>query len=128
MAADARPSHRLVTVMAGYARDNRLSSVTQRWIDALRRVSTQLVLIFDQDHVEGLEKFSPSDSGVVCLCERHGATTLVPISGVCALPENSSGWIKRPTCCSATTVWLARSAISRSFSMACKSSWCRSGG
>ena len=73
MAADARPSHRLVTVMAGYARDNRLSSVTQRWIDALRRVSTQLVLIFDQDHVEGLEKFSPSDSGVVCLCERHGA-------------------------------------------------------
>ena len=73
MAADARPSHRLVTVMAGYARDNRLSSVTQRWIDALRRVSTQLVLIFDQDHVEGLEKFSPSDSGVVCLFERHGA-------------------------------------------------------
>ena len=70
---DARPRRRLVTVMAGYARGNTLPAVTQRWIEALRRLSTQLVLVFDQDQVEGLEKFSPSDSGVVCLCERHGA-------------------------------------------------------
>ena len=70
---DARPRRRLVTVMAGYARGNTLPAVTQRWIEALRRLSTQLVLVFDQDQVEGLEKFSPSDPGVVCLCERHGA-------------------------------------------------------
>ena len=70
---DTRPRRRLVTVMAGYARGNTLPAVTQRWIDALRRMSTQLVLVFDQDQVEGLEEFSASDPGVVGLCERHGA-------------------------------------------------------
>ena len=59
--------------MAGYAKGGRLSPVTRRWILALRQLSTQLVLVFDQDQVLGLEEITAQDPGMVCLCERHGA-------------------------------------------------------
>ena len=70
---DALHNKRLVTVMAGYARGGTLSAVTRRWICALRQLSTQLVLVFDQDQVAGLEELVEQDSGLICLCERHGA-------------------------------------------------------
>ena len=70
---DALPKKRLVTVMAGYARDGTLSAITRRWIRALRQLSTQLVLVFDQDQVDGLEELVEQDPGLVCLCKRHRA-------------------------------------------------------
>ena len=70
---DALHNKRLVTVMAGYARGGTLSAVTRRWICALRQLSTQLVLVFDQDQVAGLEELVEQDPGLICLCKRHGA-------------------------------------------------------
>ena len=72
-ATETAPSRRLLTVMAGYAKDGRLSPVTRRWIRALRQLSSWLVLVFDQDQLAGLEEITDQDSDVVCLCERHGA-------------------------------------------------------
>ena len=73
MATETQPSRRLLTVMAGYAKGSRLSPVTLRWIRALRQLSSQLVLVFDQDQLAGLEEITDQDPDVVCLCERHGA-------------------------------------------------------
>lgn len=70
---DALPHKRLVTVMAGYARGGTLSAVTIRWIRALRQLSTQLVLVFDQDQVDGLEELVEQYPGLICLCKRHRA-------------------------------------------------------
>ena len=70
---DALPNKRLVTVMAGYARDGTLSAITRRWIRALHQLSTQLGLVFDQDQVDGLEELVEQDPGLVCLCKRHRA-------------------------------------------------------
>ena len=70
---DAVHNKRLVTVMAGYARGGTLSAITRRWIRALRQLSTQLVIVFDQDQVTGLEEFVEQDPGLFCLCRRHCA-------------------------------------------------------
>ena len=70
---DALPNKRLVTVMAGYARDGTLSAITRRWIRALHQLSTQLGLVLDQDQVDGLEELVEQDPGLVCLCKRHRA-------------------------------------------------------
>ena len=66
-------SYRLVTVMAGYSPSDRLSPVTARWIRALRAVSQQLVLVFDQDRLASLEAGVEGDDGVHLVMERHGA-------------------------------------------------------
>ena len=66
-------SYQLVTVMAGFSHSDRLSPVTERWIRALRAVSDQLVLVFDQDRLTSLEASFEGDDSLHVLMERHGA-------------------------------------------------------
>ena len=66
-------AYRLVTVMAGYSRSGRFSPVTEGWIRALRAVSNQLVLVFDQDRLDSLKAGFEGDNGVHLVMERHGA-------------------------------------------------------
>jgi len=66
-------AYRLVTVMAGYSHSDRLSLVTERWIRALRAVSDQLVLVFDQDRLASLEASCEGDDRIHLMMERHGA-------------------------------------------------------
>ena len=70
---EAFHSIKLVTVVAGYASQGRLLLSTKRWIDALRDVSTYLILVFDQDTIDGLAEYFLDDPCISVYVERHGA-------------------------------------------------------
>ena len=65
-------SHGLVSVVAGYVQGGTWSSVTLRWIRAVRSVSRYLILVFDQDDLAVPEEFV-DDGGVAFIARRHRA-------------------------------------------------------
>ena len=71
MLAEVAPS--LVVVMAGYAKDNQLRPLAQRWLRALRSISWKLVLVYDQDHLDGVPDSCQDSDDVELLVERHAA-------------------------------------------------------
>ena len=71
MPADVTPS--LVVVMAGYAKGKHLGKIALRWIEALRAISTKLILVYDQDQLHFTPEWFESSDDVEVLIERHGA-------------------------------------------------------
>lgn len=68
-----KSSPTLVTVMGGFAKDNVLTPAAQNWISALRAISSKLVLVFDQDHLDPKPECSQDVDHVEIVVERHGA-------------------------------------------------------
>ena len=58
--------------MAGYAQNNVLSPITERWIRALREVSHQLIVVFDQDQLSSDTELC-DDESILWICKSHGA-------------------------------------------------------
>lgn len=63
---------RLITIMAGYAKNDVLSSITERWICCLREVSYRLIVVFDQDELSS-DSGLCDDESILWICQRHGA-------------------------------------------------------
>lgn len=58
--------------MAGYAQNNVLSPITERWIRALQEVSHKLIVVFDQDQLS-YDSALFDDESILWICQRHGA-------------------------------------------------------
>jgi len=71
MSSEVTPS--LLVVMAGYAKDNHLRPVSERWLHALRAISSKLVLVYDQDQLKGVPTSYQNSDDVEIVVTRHGA-------------------------------------------------------
>ena len=73
MISELSQDYQVLTILAGYAHEGKLTAVTKRWIQSVRTVSSYLVLVFDQENVDEIEDLFVDDAAVVVCCERHEA-------------------------------------------------------
>ena len=73
MTSDPSWNTHVLTILAGYSHQGKLTEVTKRWIQSVRSFSTYLVVVFDQENVDQLEELFVDDIAVVVCCEHHQA-------------------------------------------------------
>ena len=83
----------LVVVMGGYAKGNILTPLAERWIEALRSISSKLILVYDQDKISPWPDCSRDVDNVAVLVERHGAYDFGSYRRGLAIAEQQ-GWLE----------------------------------
>ena len=82
--------------MAGYAKGMHLGKIALRWIEALRAISSKLILVYDQDQLNSMPEWFESSDDVEVLVERHGAYDFGSYGRGLRLAEQR-GWLQDAT-------------------------------